>query len=447
MKRLFGVCGLAILMVCLGAGCSKQEEESKPENNPDTEGKTLTVYALTEDGNVQFLADGFHEKYPDISVEIRYGSTEENGKTREEAINLLSAELEEGKGADLIVLDELDAESYREKEFLVDLKDVVDQKTLEENVFSHMLEPYKDEEGQFAVPCGFSLYGITGETEAVNAFTDVDQLLDYAEEKGLPFAVNDYNLAEAANVIYLKDIPACFKEDGSVDQQNLENLFVHLEKLFALSGNSFEEDNTEYGFGDDREISSMDNAVEWIYYDKLPFVLSPYLNVNGIKAANYLASEEGLAYGYLERDGQLVYQDQMILGVTAGSDQMEAAGTFIDYVLTEGLTEKRQDLLMLPANQKILEDLLQGEQEIFTISSFGYGEEPEMIDVMGKDLTKEQAEQLTDRIKNAVKAEYTNPEIREVILQAAGEECLGEKTMEQVLEGTSQEIAQQVKKN
>ena len=72
------------------------------------------------------------------------------------------------------------------------------------------------------------LYGITGETEAVNAFTDVDQLLDYAEEKGLPFAVNDYNLAEAANVIYLKDIPACFKEDGSVDQQNLENLFVHL---------------------------------------------------------------------------------------------------------------------------------------------------------------------------------------------------------------------------
>ena len=56
---------------------------------------------------------------------------------------------------------------------------------------------------------------------------------------------------------------------------------------------------------------------------------------------------------------------------------------------------------MLPANQKILEDLLQGEQEIFTISSFGYGEEPEMIDVMGKDLTKEQAEQLTDRIKNA----------------------------------------------
>ena len=186
----------------------------------------------------------------------------------------------------------------------------------------------------------------------------------------------------------------------------------------------------------------MDNAVEWIYYDKLPFVLSPYLNVNGIKAANYLASEEGLAYGYLERDGQLVYQDQMILGVTAGSDQMEAAGTFIDYVLTEGLTEKRQDLLMLPANQKILEDLLQGEQEIFTISSFGYGEEPEMIDVMGKDLTKEQAEQLTDRIKNAVKAEYTNPEIREVILQAAGEECLGEKTMEQVLEETSQEIAQ-----
>ena len=80
MNRLFGVCGLAILMVCLGAGCSKQEEESKPENNPDTEGKTLTVYSLTEDGNVQFLADGFHEKYPDISVEIRYGSTEENGR-------------------------------------------------------------------------------------------------------------------------------------------------------------------------------------------------------------------------------------------------------------------------------------------------------------------------------------------------------------------------------
>ena len=130
----------------------------------------------------------------------------------------------------------------------------------------------------------------------------------------------------------------------------------------------------------------------------------------------------------------------MILGVTAGSDQMEAAGTFINYVLTEGLAEKSQDILMLPANQEILGDLLQGEQKIFTISSFGYGDNPEMIDVKGKDLTKEQSERLTGRIKNAVKAEYTQPEIREVILQAAGEECLGRKDLEQVLAETSQQI-------
>ena len=39
-----------------------------------------------------------------------------------------------------------------------------------------------------------------------------------------------------------------------------------------------------------------------------------------------------------------------------------------------------------------------------------------------------------------MKAEYTQPEIREVILQAAGEECLGRKDLEQVLAETSQQI-------
>jgi len=410
------------------------------EEGFEVERDALTIYSLTEDTDVQTLVDAFNVQYPDIPIKVEYGYTEEDGKTREDALKLLNTEMLAGKGPDLIMLDGLNAESYIERGLLADLNDVVDYKTIEENVFSHMLKPYKVEGEQFAVPCGFSLYGITGEVEAVNAFAEVDQFLAFAEEKGLPFVVHDYNLAEAANVIYLKDIPGCFKEDGSVDRQNLERLFVHLEKLFMLSGNSFDEDNTEYGFGDMREISSMENAVEWIYYDKLPFVLSPYLNVNGIKAANYLASEEGLAYEYLERDGQLVYQDQMILGVTAGSDQMEAAGTFINYVLTEGLAEKSQDILMLPANQEILGDLLQGEQKIFTISSFGYGDNPEMIDVKGKDLTKEQSERLTGRIKNAVKAEYTQPEIREVILQAAGEECLGRKDLEQVLAETSQQI-------
>ena len=146
----------------------------------------LTIYSLEENSNIQMLADAFEAKNPDISIKVEYGYTEEDGKTREDAMELLNTEMMAGKGPDILVLDGLSTDAYIQKGMLKDLEEILDLEVMERELFSNLLTPYKMEGGQFAIPCGFSLYGITGEKEAVRAFHDTEQLLAYAKRKSFP---------------------------------------------------------------------------------------------------------------------------------------------------------------------------------------------------------------------------------------------------------------------
>nr|WP_296266796.1 hypothetical protein [uncultured Merdimonas sp.] len=118
--------------------------------------------------------------------------------------------------------------------------------------------------------------------------------------------------------------------------------------------------------------------------------------------------------------------------------------------MSDGTEETIQDLTMLAANRKTLETALldtslKDGKKIYSISSFGYGDDPEMINVYGKVLSQEQWERLEEEIGRAVKAEYTEAEIRGAVFEEAVSYCGGTKNMDQILEETQQQIGSYLK--
>ena len=140
------------------------KEGIKPEK------RELTIYSLTENEMLQSFVDMYNGKNPDVPVKIEYGYTSEDGKTREDALKLFNTELLAGKAADILLLDGMPVMTYGKEGLLTDLNKVMDMSAITPDIFSNMLEPYQEGEVQYAVPCGFYLYGILGEEKYVEAF-------------------------------------------------------------------------------------------------------------------------------------------------------------------------------------------------------------------------------------------------------------------------------------
>lgn len=414
------------------------KEGIKPEK------RELTIYSLTENEMLQSFVDMYNGKNPDVPVKIEYGYTSEDGKTREDALKLFHTELLTGNGADILVLDGMPVMSYGREGLLTDLNEAMDLSAITPDLFSNMLEPYQEGDAQYAVPCGFYLYGILGEEKYVETFHDTEAFLEIVEKNSKSFAFHDWNRSEAANIFYLQNAEKCFGQD-KVERTEVSNLYENLKRMYSLSGNSWDEDNAEEGILDTWDTSSMDYSVEWIYNDNLPFVLSPYAGTDGIMAANYLQHEKDYYTDYVKQNGETVYHDQMIMAVPSSGNQTEEAVQFIEYILKEALlTVKKAGVeTMLPVNKKAFEKELTENEDVYTIEEFSWDEnagEEDMIEVKGKSLDEKEIAELESRISNAVKAQYTEKEIRETTILGANEYLLGDKALDQAVEDVAKKI-------
>lgn len=414
------------------------KEGIKPEK------RELTIYSLTENEMLQSFVDMYNGKNPDVPVKIEYGYTSEDGKTREDALKLFHTELLTGNGADILVLDGMPVMSYGREGLLTDLNEAMDLSAITPDLFSNMLEPYQEGDAQYAVPCGFYLYGILGEEKYVEAFHDTEAFLEIVEKNSKSFAFHDWNRSEAANIFYLQNAEKCFGQD-KVERTEVSNLYENLKRMYSLSGNSWDEDNAEEGILDTWDTSSMDYSVEWIYNDNLPFILSPYAGTDGIMAANYLQHEKNYHTDYVKQNGETVYHDQMIMAVPSSGNQTEEAVQFIEYILKEALlTVKKTGVeTMLPVNKKAFEKELTENEDVYTIEKFSWDEnadEEDMIEVKGKSLDEKEIAELESRISNAVKAQYTEKEFRETTILGANEYLLGDKALDQAVEDVAKKI-------
>lgn len=154
---------------------------------------TLTVYSLEPFSSVQQAAALFQQQNPDILVAYRTGAADSgagNGDGQvfeEDMLRSLNTELLNGKGADVLLLDGLPRDSFKEKGILMDMSSLFREIGEETPLLEAVTEDFTESDGAvYAMPSRIAFPVIFGEKDAVEAFRSLDGIKDYGSGGGTP---------------------------------------------------------------------------------------------------------------------------------------------------------------------------------------------------------------------------------------------------------------------
>ncbi len=192
---------------------------------------TLTIYGLKDNSTVSQAAAVFQKAHPDVLVDVRTASDTSYGDVSEETIRALNTEILNGKGADVLILDDLAADSYEAKGVLMDLRDVFARIQQESPILESVLSGFTKADGAiYQMPVRIRVPVVVGSAEAVEAWRTLEGLRDYRSDQPLVWASTYENLLRSVAMFHYREL---FGEDGcSLDH---DTLLLYLEAVKAMS--------------------------------------------------------------------------------------------------------------------------------------------------------------------------------------------------------------------
>lgn len=203
------------------------------ESVPSVPNKTLRVYSLEELGGVKVAIMRFQNENPSVRIEYITNSGDD-GSTKDDLIKNLNTELLAGKGPDIIMLDNLNIDSYIEKGVLLDITLEVNRLKENNNLFPTIVNDYTKYGILFAIPSRITLPVISGNKKAVEATSSLDQLANYAEasDNKMFGGIMDSDYCRLMYTLYKKDL---FKEDGEVNKSKISPFFQNIKTVYDHS--------------------------------------------------------------------------------------------------------------------------------------------------------------------------------------------------------------------
>ncbi|WP_125143253.1 ABC transporter substrate-binding protein [Clostridium transplantifaecale] len=175
--------------------------------------ETLTIYALRDNATVRQAASILQKNNPQVKVDFRIAVEDEEEEVTEDVIRALNTELLNGKGADVLILDGLPMQTYKNKGILADITNLFEAD--KEDLLANVRSNFTAEDGKiYYMPARIDVPVIFGEPEAVAAFQDIDEMAAYDKTPSL-FAPDIYeNIINMTSYTCYKEL---FNENGTVD--------------------------------------------------------------------------------------------------------------------------------------------------------------------------------------------------------------------------------------
>lgn len=408
----------------------KATSESKKED-------VVKIYSLSENYPLSELVNGYNMKFPDNPVELETGHTGEDAATKEDAIKKLNTKMLASDGPDIIFMDGLDIKKYFDQNTLLDLNTVIDESYLNE-YFESVKTAYSTDDTLYGLPLGFITYGMAGDSKTLLDFDNIDSVIHDLNGLKRTDLISDHNLAECVNYTYLQKYSSLLNDENEIDVENLKELIKEIKILYDISSNPFDEEVLGEDMFSGHSTMSMDSAAEWIYYSKLPFVAGTIPNYESLAAAKYLKDELGYQCD-LEGASKLKLKPAMILSVSANAEITDSLKKFILYAMEEGQLKSSETGLVFPANSEIFKDYFHDKtdfytEEIFEISQFGFGENPEMYSVYGKTVTEEEVVKFIESLQSADIISFEEEQLQEIIFSEVSKYCKNELSLEETIE-------------
>lgn len=290
--------------------------------------KGLSIYGLDENQTVSQAIYTFQNKHPEVKVD--YHTASGNGETPgSDTIRTLNAELLNGGGADILILDGLPAASYMEKGILADLSELADRLS-EKGVLMNVVGNAASLDGKtYAVPARVSLPMIFGDDTKVNACQNPDAFHAYLEQNPQErlFGTTTHELAGMTLFhTFYEDLK---KDEGGLDEEKLTQFLNDWMKLCEVQNTRRIEE--EYGTNIWSRMHTRFNSGMGLRND--PVMIQ---EINGLVSSMVpyaLAREDGKTPQSLKQ----YYIPQVIAGINASSGQQELAAEFLECLFDESV--------------------------------------------------------------------------------------------------------------
>ncbi|MCI8723924.1 MAG: extracellular solute-binding protein [Ruminococcus sp.] len=330
-------------------GIRKQEKQASKDK--------LRIYSL-KPSSIRYAATFFQEKYPELEVIYETGCTGEDSVTLTDAVRTLNTELMAGEGPDILILDGLPGDSYREKGILEDVTEIVEPE--KEKYFYNVISACNEGNTIYQIPTYFNVPVILGDADVLEA-KNRDELMEILRTKsgvGIPFLSSE-NLAEAA--VQLFAVSGILEE--TADEEKLSDYYRDLETIAGLC----------FSDGEREIFSAYDKMTYWakqypdalfdpeldIYFDKAQAGIGRIRDLGNYMKTLSVCKEKNLSYQYLNREKGNHFIARDVIGINRGGKNPDAARQFLQYCLS-GEVQKKQEL----PDISIVRDVLGGERYV-----------------------------------------------------------------------------------
>lgn len=380
----------AILRAEEGARIVRYTYDAETPTNPDTE---LTVFSLKDNATVRQTIGEFQRRNPTVRVNFRVAQTSEGAATTEDVIRALNTELLSGKAPDILLLDGLPADSYIEKNVLLDLTDLVKELTGVHGLLENLMNAYEKDGKIYGVPARFTFPVMMGGKDALDGMTSLETLVERTEARQgeeVPFLHPSGELWEDDGML-MKYYNACVNAWSSgrdVDQGGLERYF---ESMMAL--NTVLRTHTPQAGGEVAvtimTVSSVGGGTGYEELSMGPMALGQnqarfhIQELNGIlnlqNILSKLGSKEG--YGLDTLFGGGAYTPVGGVGIVASGKQQDLSKDFVELLLSDTVQGKYL-YDGFPVNGKSLEKMAAEQVEEAQQGSFtmAFGDGPALPD-------------------------------------------------------------------
>ncbi len=348
---------------------------------PSVPSKKLTVYGLDLDScqTIRQAASLFQMENPDVRVELIDGGRESGAVSKSDTIRSLNAELLNGKGADVLVLDGLPYRSYVEKGILEDLSDIIEPMAQSGEIYENIAESFKEAGGEiYQFPIRVSFPIVYGQTSQIDRLKSMDELLNY--QKANPdqqlFARTVYeNILRQMVYIYYPELVS--KDTGELIPGQMEKLLETAMAVGTAAGCKTvfgEEEDNGYGEFYNRVykegVSFNALSMYQLYSGELPFSIELPSGMTDMMYP-FTVSEK---FGYEIQSLNRIYYTNGLLGVTNFGEEKETARKFVEFAVS--LKVQESDLSDgLPVNRKAAAAWEERDSNISMGMGFG-SEEP-----------------------------------------------------------------------
>lgn len=305
--------------------------------------KEITVYSLEDNLEVRQAISTFQSSNPEYYINFEVGITGEDGMTASDALRTLNTDIMAGKGPDVILLDGIPIDSYVEKGILADISGIIEEVAAKDGVFENITGAYAKDGKYYAVPMKFAVPFIAG-GEAVQNTKDLKSLTDQVaklreENADIRQIVGASTNQELALKIYQLYSSLLQNEDGSLNEEKLEELFTQLKRLAEANDLEVEAGLTE-------GMSAVTLASTSYSMDDISMDIIQLLSKDVKVSAGRLGSVDGfntlvsgskqiedIGYGLWQLSEEKIFVPNSVIGINSKSERMDDAKIFVSYLL------------------------------------------------------------------------------------------------------------------